>query len=284
MDSQLKQRLAMSLGSICVVTLTIMYAYSPLFKPFFVLATIALICMALVEFYALAENKNYQPLVSLGLISSAFYAVNTFLSLENPQLQGFPFLLLLFALVVFFLAFFRKISHSIVNLSITAFGLIYITLPLTCILQITYFDFPTQMNDGRVWLAYVLAVTKITDVGAYIIGKTLGKNKLAPQISPKKTVEGAIGGTLISVCTSFAFYYYFFSADQTMTLWQSIGIGLLISLLAQAGDLGESVLKRDAGVKDSSHLPGFGGVLDVVDSLVFTLPFMYLLLQMHVIG
>jgi len=284
MGSQLKQRLIMSALSIFCLVFVISYAHHSIFKPFFILANAAIIGMALVEFYQLAKNKGYEPLVSLGVTGSFVYLITTYVGMKYPNLQALPFLTLLVSLLIFFLAFFYKQKGSIVNLSITTFGLVYLALPLTCILQITYFESPLNMDHGRLWLTYVLVVTKITDMGAYIVGKTVGKNKLAVRISPKKTIEGALGGTLISVGASLAFYFYIFSSDQLMTLGQSIFVGLLISLLAQFGDLAESVLKRDADVKDSSHLPGFGGVLDVVDSLVFTLPFMYLILHMQLLG
>ncbi len=284
MGTQLKQRIIMSAISVSCLIVLISLAHTPIFKPFFVLGTITLTCMALIEFYALAQNKGFQPLIKHALFATAFYMTNSYLILEEPHLRTFQYFILLGIFMTFFFAFFKQTAHSLVNLSITTFGLIYLTIPLTCILLITYFNSPTNYGHGQLWLTYILAVTKITDVGAYIIGKTLGKNKLAVQISPQKTIEGAIGGTLISICTSMFFYFYFFKDSHLMTLWQSIVLGLIISLLAQIGDLAESVLKRDAGVKDSSHLPGFGGILDAVDSLVFTLPFMYLLLQMRWIG
>ena len=171
------------------------------------------------------------------------------------------------------------------NLAITLFGIIYLTLPISCALRINYF-FPEQAaQDGRLWLAYVLLVTKMTDIGAYFCGKTLGKNKLAPSISPKKTIEGALGGLGAALITSLIFTLL----ASTLTIFpmsflQSIWIGIAMSVLAQLGDLSESLLKRDAGVKDSSHLPGLGGMLDIVDSLIFTLPLMYLLLKMEIIG
>lgn len=93
-----------------------------------------------------------------------------------------------------------------------------------------------------------------------------------------------IGGLALSLVASLLFYFFLFENSPLMTLWKAIWVGLLISILAQIGDLAESLLKRDAGVKDSSHIPGLGGMLDIVDSLVFTLPLVYLLLTMHILG
>lgn len=284
MGTQLKQRVLMSCLSIFCLIFMISYSHHPIFKPIFILCNAVLISLTLIEFYQLAQKKGYQPLIKLGIISSILYLIGTSIGMRYSEFSSLPFFFLLGSLLAFFLAFFEQTQNSIVNLSITTFGILYLAIPITCIIQITYFESPHHLDHGRLWLAYVLTVTKITDIGAYIVGKTMGKNKLAEHISPKKTIEGALGGTFISLVASLLFYFYFFSDYGLMTLAQSILVGLMISILAQIGDLSESVLKRDANVKDSSRLPGFGGMLDVMDSLVFTLPFMYLLLQMQLIG
>lgn len=274
----------MSSLSTAFLALVIYFSHIPYFKPLFVLFNIVIICMAVLEYYRLTEYKNFQPLLILGIGCSAAYVIATYLSIENLRFQYFPFLILLGSMILFFLAFFKNPSNPLANIAVTVFGIVYLTVPLTCILQINYFQSDPNIDHGRLWLTYLLVVTKITDVGAYVIGKTLGKAKLATSISPKKTIEGAIGGLLFSLGASMSFAYLIFPQDAHFPLWQSIWLGLLISLLAQLGDLAESVLKRDVGVKDSSHMPGFGGMLDIVDSLVFTLPLMYLLLQMHIVG
>lgn len=266
------------------LTLVIYFSHIPYFKPLFVLFNIIIICMAVLEYYRLVEQKNYRPLVMLGLCSSTAYTIATYLSIIDPRFDSLPFLILLGSMILFFLVFFQNQYNPLANIALTIFGIAYLTIPLTCILQINYFQSVASVEHGQLWLAYVLVVTKMTDVGAYAIGKTCGKTKLAVSISPKKTIEGALGGLLFSLCASMAFAALIFPQDANFPLWQSIWLGLLISLLAQLGDLAESVIKRDVGVKDSSHMPGFGGMLDIVDSLVFTLPFMYLLLKMHIVG
>ena len=287
MSRQFKHRVLMSSLGILVLIFCIYYSFNPLFKPFFILLNAGIISLALLEYYQLTQRKNFQPLVAFGIGSTIAYIFSLALSFHHIQLESLPSLILLISLLLFFLMFFNRQS-SIGNLAVTLFGLAYLTIPLGCALRINYF-FPTNgLEDGRLWLAYVLIVTKMTDIGAYFCGKNFGKTKLAPSISPKKTREGAIGGTGASLITSILFSL-FFPATQVapsfkISVMQSIWIGLLISILAQLGDLAESLLKRDADVKDSSHLPGLGGILDVVDSLVFTLPLMYLLLQMHLVG
>lgn len=282
---QFQQRLLLgSLGS-AGFALCIYYSYIPFFKPIFILLTIGVISLALGEYYHLTRNKGFQPSDVSGVGISAIYTIALGISFYYPALNALPTLVLLISFVILFLAFFKQHTSALGNLAITLFGVIYLTLPICCGLRINYFFPEDALNDGRLWLAYVLLVTKMTDIGAYFCGKILGKNKLAPTISPKKTIEGALGGLAAALISSliFALIASHF-AIFNITSFQSIWIGLLISVLAQLGDLSESLLKRDAGVKDSSHLPGFGGMLDIVDSLVFTLPLIYLLLKMEIIS
>lgn len=288
MSRQFKQRMLISSLSTIALFLCIYFSFTPIFKPIFILVTAAIAGLALYEYYHLCKLKGLQPLVSLGIGSSIAYFIALPFSFHHPALSGLPSLVLLFSFLLFFLAFFKEHSACLSNLAATVFGFVYLVIPLSCILRINYFFPPHELEDGRLWLAYVLIISKMTDVGGYFLGKCFGKTKLAPLISPKKTVEGAFGGVGAALFTSilFSLAIPFGQMEPAfhLTLWQSIWLGLLISILAQLGDLAESLLKRDAGVKDSSHLPGLGGILDVVDSLVFTLPLMYLMLQMHLVG
>lgn len=281
-SSQLKQRLLMSSIGTLGLFFCIYYSYTDYFKPIFILFSAAMISLALLEYYHLTQNKGFQPLVYLGIGSSIVYVIAVAWSTHHLHAGPLPAFILLGAFLLFFLQFFKQQSAPLGNLAVTVFGIIYLTIPLSYGLRINYFFPPDAMQDGRVCLAYVLLVSKMGDVGAYVVGKILGKIKLAPLISPKKTLEGALGGLGASVLTSI-FFTFFFPTSLPLTIGQSFWLGIVIGILAQLGDLAESVLKRDAGVKDSSHLPGLGGILDMVDSLVFTLPLMYLMLQMHVL-
>jgi phosphatidate cytidylyltransferase len=283
MSTQLKQRLLISTLGILILSLAIYFSYTPFFKPIFILFNAAIVNLALLEYYQLAENKGFYPLKLLGITFTCLYIFGIYLNIQYPNLNYLPPLILFISLITFFMAFFKSQENPLINLAITTFGLIYLTIPLSFALKLNYFSFEPDQS-GRIWLAYTLIVTKMTDTGAYFFGKTVGKTKLAPHISPKKTIEGAIGGLMTSLLTSLIFtfliHYLYPLSPIKMTLWQSAWISLLISLTAQFGDLVESILKRDAGVKDSSHLPGLGGMLDIVDSLIFTLPLMYFILKM----
>lgn len=124
-------------------------------------------------------------------------------------------------------------------------------------------------------LLYGMLIVWITDSGAYLIGRKIGKNKLAPKISPNKTWEGSIGGSVIAVIAAAIYTYYF---PQAYGWWIMLAISILLSVAGQFGDLVESALKRFYHVKDSgSVLPGHGGILDRFDSMLIVLPLMYLL-------
>jgi phosphatidate cytidylyltransferase len=127
---------------------------------------------------------------------------------------------------------------------------------------------------GRSWLVFLLAVTMVGDAGAYFVGRGLGKRALAPVLSPKKTMEGLVGGILFSIVAALVVRHL---ALPQLAFATAVGLGLTMALLGVVGDLFESLLKRSAGVKDTSSLvPGHGGVLDRIDSLLFAAPFLFL--------
>lgn len=128
-----------------------------------------------------------------------------------------------------------------------------------------------RQPDGREWVFFTLIVVMIGDTAAYAVGKTIGRTKLYPEISPNKTVEGAVGSTAASLIAGVIVGYYLLPAYRPVEL---VAVSLVVSVLGQVGDLFESWIKRVFGVKDSSAiLPGHGGLLDRLDSLIFPLVF-----------
>jgi len=159
----------------------------------------------------------------------------------------------------------RQNSGAIVDISTTIFGIIYVSWFLSFLIKIRYLD------NGFGLLALILIITKLGDIGAYLIGGRFGKTPLMPRISPKKSVEGAIGGLLFSVLGSLAC-----KELVRFSFMHLLAVGLFLGILAQLGDLSESMMKRDCQVKDSSNIiPGIGGILDLTDSLLFTAPVFY---------
>jgi phosphatidate cytidylyltransferase len=171
-------------------------------------------------------------------------------------------------------------GKPLVSLALTITGIIYPAL-VTYMYPIRYHDYVVDARAGTALVMLPIALTWATDTGAYFFGRTFGKHKLIPSVSPAKTIEGAVGGVVVAVL--FAWVYVLFALKPLAQL-SMLPVGLtvfaiLISVVAQTGDLAESLFKRDAGVKDSSRLlPGHGGILDRFDSLLFVLPVAYVLL------
>lgn len=256
-------------GIALLLTLLVIYFSNTHFGHYLLLGVMCgVVLLSLMEFYTMTKAKGHEPIIWLGVTSSLILLFIK--ALEIPPTFFSYIGVLLITLFISYLVFFNRGSNPLTNLSITLFGIVYLSIPLSFILLINRTD-----DDARAWLLYLLIVTKMTDIFAYIIGKKWGNKPLAPMISPKKTIEGAVGGFLFAVLSSICFYYYFHYLSPTFTLLDSIVLGSVISILAQIGDLAESLLKRDAGIKDSNSLPGLGGMLDIVDSLIFTSPALY---------
>lgn len=149
-----------------------------------------------------------------------------------------------------------------------------------CVLAVAYigigfmYFFETR-ESGLIYILYALLIVWLTDTGAYLFGKAFGRRKLWPQISPNKTIEGSLGGTLISVIIPVVFVL---TGLMEGSLWLLIPFTIVLSIFGQMGDLVESALKRHFDVKDSgTFLPGHGGILDRFDSFIFVLPLMNIL-------
>lgn len=154
-------------------------------------------------------------------------------------------------------------------------GPIYVTLPLAMLLPIDRFYLINYPVKG-VWIFFLLAVIFANDTGAFYCGRLLGKHRLYESISPKKTWEGAIGGLFGSIIIAFLFLRILNPHPINLRI---IALVLVLSVMGQIGDLSESMLKRNHGVKDSGKiLPGHGGILDRIDSLLFSIPVLYLFL------
>jgi phosphatidate cytidylyltransferase len=157
----------------------------------------------------------------------------------------------------------------------------YVPWLLNFIQKINFF--PGIDHNGRFYVLYFILVTKFSDTGAYAIGSLIGRHKMIPRISPAKTWEGFAGAVLVATGASLAFAHCFADRMPGMTPLHAIVLGVVLSATAVIGDLIESIFKREAGVKDSGNFfPGIGGILDLLDSLLFNAPIMYLYLR-HVL-
>lgn len=161
---------------------------------------------------------------------------------------------------------FKDLDQVLTFVAKSSLGLVYV-----CLLPATV-AWTIQTNNGIEWFLCLLGVVFAGDIGAYIFGVTMGKNTVAPALSPKKTIQGAVGGLLFSLIMALGFKYFL----PTTPLYVLALCGLLGGTLAQIGDFFESLIKRVSGVKDSgSIMPGHGGVLDRLDGVLFAAPLFY---------
>lgn len=175
---------------------------------------------------------------------------------------GLVFGMLLFGLI--FLWRFGDLQQVVQQLALLLFGFIYVPLLLGHLVLLRSLPF------GREWIYLVLLIVMASDTGAYFSGISLGRHKLYPAISPNKSVEGSVGGLLGGLIAAFIARYTFFSSLEVV---DCLVLGLGLGAMSQLGDLFESMVKRACGVKDSgSVIPGHGGILDRLDSLLFAFP------------
>jgi phosphatidate cytidylyltransferase len=238
------------------------------------------------EFYRAQEEKGHKVFKQSGLFCGALVFANSwYFLIHHPGHAHFVHfggeLVLVFSLLG---AFIRLVvvpeEHRapITTAALTLLGLLYVPFLFNFVALLAFL--PGDLNQNRFLLIYLLAVTKFSDVGAYVIGSLFGRHKMIPRISPGKTWEGFAGAILTSLGISMALTYYLGTRLQAISMTDSIVLGLLLPLISVVGDLAESVVKRDASIKDSGRsIPGIGGALDLIDSILFTAPVLYFYLQ-----
>ena len=254
-QSQLWKRLTWS----AVLVAVTLYAIFLAPQWFFLLVVEAFVLLGLNEYFSLAESKGFFINRYLGLTFGALLPIPFYL-------PGEVIVLTIAVLCLFVFNFHRHLKeHAIVSTALTLFGLIYVGWFLSFITKIRVLD------NGACWVFYTLLVVKGGDAGAYFVGKQFGSNRLVEHISPNKSVEGALGGFAVTFVLSLASKLYLIHVP----MFHLVILGSALGVMGQLGDLAESLLKRDANVKDSGHIPGLGGVLDVVDSLLLAFPIVY---------
>ena len=178
---------------------------------------------------------------------------------------------LLFLLYCYIRELFGKQPNPIANLGTIMLSQMYVVLPLSLINVLAFTPFGCFNNEAP-YYAIALAIyifIWVNDTGAYLSGITLGRHKMFPRISPKKSWEGAVGGALATTVSAFIVGHFY----TFMELWQWIGMALVVVVAGTFGDLTESMMKRHLDIKDSGHiLPGHGGFLDRLDSMLFAIP------------
>jgi phosphatidate cytidylyltransferase len=246
---------------------------------FFLLLVNLIILLGLREFYLLLTAKGYRPYKYLGVVCGLVvcwyvYREGVFLSL---------LLTMTLMLIMIRELFRRDMSHALNNIAVTVLGVLYVGWLGSHLVMLRELPAVVGVPDsvGARLVFFTVLITWVGDTAAYLIGIAVGRHRLLPRVSPKKTIEGAVGGLLGSAGAGLLCSLTFL--DFVTPLAGAL-LGLAGGLCGQLGDLVESLMKRDVGIKDTATLlPGHGGVLDRFDSLLFCGPFMYYYFRFFVV-
>jgi len=258
-------------GIIVIVTLTCLPSY--MCNIFAFLVAIA----STYEFIKAINAYGYKPIRSISYASCTMLLFIGAVPTKEIYKWALAFIGLIIIASLIYAFFIRKGLTTLVDISFTFFVILYIDILLSFFLLTYYITNDAGTQLGKVWIWYVLFGACVTDIFAYFIGCKFGKHKLCPEISPKKTVEGALGGifgcTLVFlIYTAILNNFYGFGIDYI-----KIGlISIIVAIFAQMGDLVASSIKRNAKIKDFGDvMPGHGGFLDRIDSTLFVSPIIY---------
>ncbi len=281
------RRLASFIVLWSIVLVALFSPYKMVSDYFFLLIMLFLAAAGLAEFYGMVGRLGHQCYAGWGVFGGMLLLAATFVDVSgdlgfragpsrvNDFESSFFILFVLGLCIRQFVS--RATTTGIVAISTTLFGLMYVPWLLNFIQKINFF---TPGVEGHYYLLYFVLVTKFSDCGAYAVGSLIGRHKMIPRISPGKTWEGFAGAVVVSTAASVLFAQWAGAHLAGMTLGHAVLLGVILSIGAVVGDLIESLFKREAGLKDSGRLfPGIGGILDLLDSLLFNAPLMYLYLR-----
>ncbi len=269
------------------IVLTAMFSTNALVANWVFLSLMVLLAVTgLLEFYGLVEKRGLVCFRWFGVVTGVVLMAATHFYVANAsghQLRaGKPNdfetgILVLFVLGLCVRQFVAKGNpNGLAAIATTLLGLMYVPWLLNFIQKINYLP----GIEGRFYVLFFIIVTKFSDLGAYVTGSLIGRHKMIPRISPGKTWEGFGGAIVISTGASVLFVRLAGDHMGAMNLVHAAVLGVILSVAAVIGDLIESLFKREAGVKDSGRFfPGIGGILDLLDSLLFNAPLMYLYLR-----
>ncbi len=267
------KRVATAAVLIPLVYLLVEYASSFYFYLFVTTGVV----IGLYEFYRMFKNSGYYPQTTMGIILGILVVMGFYIGSDREGIVGLVFSpdVMVAAAFVFVLLcrLFsgRDTNGALVDVALTFTGVVYVAWLAAYLVLLK--DWNMGGIDGRDLVFFLLLVTWATDTGAYYIGSSMGRHKLYPKISPKKTVEGAVGGLMFAVGMAVVCKYWFYHELQ---YFDAIALGVILGIVGQVGDLAESMIKRSARVKDSGGIiPGHGGMLDRMDSVLLNAPALY---------
>ncbi len=235
----------------------------------FLAITIIITVTAFWEYSRLTIPKADKVGMALGMFLGGFLIV--FIYWRGLYILPWFLVVAIFLFFLYSLVSYKDVSSTIINVGIWLLGFLYIPFLLSFMVLVR------ELEYGKWWLFFLFAVIWGNDTFAYYIGGWFGKHKLSPIISPKKTVEGALGGLVGGGGVALLFHYLVFDGASVLGL---VIFAIFLSVIGQIGDLFESLLKRSVGAKDSGFIiPGHGGILDRIDSIIFSLPLLYYYLR-----
>lgn len=223
------------------------------------------------------KKAGFKPISWIGYLSTiAILGFNNYFT-EDVQMLILKIGMPILVIIVFGYIILTKLKRSIVDVAITVFGIIYIPF------MFSFMQMILLMDTGRVLIFYVFAAAFVSDTCAYLVGTKYGKNKLCPEISPKKTIEGSIGGVVgVIICFLIITIIGNTSFGMSYNILYMVLAGVVAGIAGQLGDLSASAIKRFCNIKDFGNLiPGHGGILDRLDSLLFVSPIMYAFLILY---
>jgi phosphatidate cytidylyltransferase len=245
--------------------------------------------IALWEFYRMLDHRGLPNFKITAMVCGAIMLGGSFYYFAKMgPARSYDFevaVLLFFLLTVFARQMFARLRQDepLQTMAYTLFGLLYVLWLYNFITKIVYVVPRSSAGavTGQFYVLYLIAVTKFSDMGAYLLGSAIGRHQMIPHISPQKTWEGFLGALALSLCASLALYKLMPGHLSVLNWTHATILGLLLGFAAVVGDLAESIIKRSTGVKDSGNfLPGIGGALDLVDSLLFTAPLLFFYLRL----
>lgn len=230
------------------------------------LMLLVIIFFASKEYVKILEHKGFYPSLKVMFLSQLIIASIAYFQRFDLVAVALTFC----SIGAFMWVLFRGRQPYIANVATTLLGIIYCGWFPLHLIFLRHLS-SERFHDGLGFVVLMFTAILMTDIGCYYAGRHLGKHKLAPIVSPNKTIEGSIGGAIAAVIGALIIGYFL-----QLEWYFSVMLGFMCTVFAQIGDLCESLLKRDAGVKDSGHsLPGHGGFLDRTDSFILTIPVMY---------
>ena len=268
-----------------VVLGTVLSGYEQIF--FVSIAGLGL--LGLWEYFEMLDRRGVPNFKLTALITAVIFLIGSFLTFRScGPVKSYDFeiaVMVVFLLVVFGRQMFRRTrdQNPLETMAYTLFGLLYIVWLFNFLTKIIYLAPRGAAGEptGQYYVLYLLLVTKFSDMGAYLTGSLIGRHKLVPHISPHKSWEGLGGAIAFAVGASYGLWYLIPGKLSVFNSFDLLVLGVLLGIAAVIGDLAESIVKRSTDAKDSGGLlPGIGGVLDLIDSVLFTAPVLFFYMRL----